>query len=504
MPIAERYPSGISETQLRQTISAQLHSTAVSETFEPDTPGQTQPGEGNPPATLEPQTGALIYYYPPGVNYANPAEQYYYIARPGDTLVALASRFGVEPYQIQSTNTLPEVGLIPPGQQLEIPNVLDGVLPATPLLPDSEVLNSPSSVGFDIKAYLDATDGYLSTYLETVNGQIVSGAEIVDRVSKEASVSPRFLLAFLELRSGWVTQKAVDSQNIRNPIGFYVPDYQGLYLELVLTGNHLNAGYYGWRSGSLTDIKFSDGSRARLNPTINAGTAGVQNLFSKFYRRPSWSQLLYDQGDFMKLYTGMFGDPWARAISAEPLFPADLLQPPLELPFPKGERWSLTGGPHYSWNAGSPRGALDFAPVTGEPACAVSRAWVTASASGTIVRSANNVVVIDLDGDGYEQTGWNVVYVHISEQDKITSGSAVQVGTPIGHPSCERGKNTGTHVHIARKYNGEWLFADERVPFILSGWTVQVGERNYQGTLVKDGQTVSANPGGNTTSIIIR
>lgn len=504
MPVAGRYPSDVSETQLRQTISAQLQSTAISGTSEPNSTGQTQPGEGNLPANPEPGTGALIYYNPPGVDYANPAERYDYIARPGDTLEALASRFGVEPYQIQSTNTVPESGLIPPGQQLEIPNVLEEVLPAPLLLPDSEVLNSPSSVGFDIRAYLDATGGYLSAYQETVNGQIFSGAEIVERVSIEASVSPRILLAFLEFRSGWVTQGDVDPQSIRHPIGFHVPDYQGLYLELVLTGTQLNAGYYGWRNGSLTELKFPDGTRVHLNPTINAGTAGVQNLFSKFYRQPSWLQVLYDQGGFLELYIGMFGDPWARAVSAEPLFPADLIQPPVELPFPEGERWSLTGGPHYSWNAGSPRGALDFAPVTGEPACAVSRAWVTASAPGTIVRSAHNVVVIDLDGDGHEQTGWNIVYLHISERDKIASGSAVQVGTQIGHPSCERGKNTGTHVHIARKYNGEWLFADARVPFILSGWTVQVGERNYQGTLVKDGQTVSANPGGNASSIIIR
>ena len=176
----------------------------------------------------------------------------------------------------------------------------------------------------------------------------------------------------------------------------------------------------------------------------------------------------------------------------------------MELPFTQGELWSLTGGPHYSWNTGSPRGALDFAPVTGEPACAVSRAWVLASAPGKIVRSANNVVVIDLDGDGYEQTGWNIVYVHIAEQDRISQGEQVELDSPIGHPSCERGRVTGTHVHIARKYNGEWLFSDERLPFVLSGWEVRVGPRNYQGELFKDGQTVSADSAGRSSSSIMR
>jgi hypothetical protein len=120
------------------------------------------------------------------------------------------------------------------------------------------------------------------------------------------------------------------------------------------------------------------------------------------------------------------------------------------------------------------------------------------------VRSAQNVVVIDLDGDGHEQTGWNIVYVHIAEQDSIGMGEYVDLDQPIGHPSCERGRATGTHVHIARKYNGEWLFADERLPFTLSGWEVVVGSNNYQGQLVRDGQTVSASPSGNASTSIVR
>jgi hypothetical protein len=55
-----------------------------------------------------------------------------------------------------------------------------------------------------------------------------------------------------------------------------------------------------------------------------------------------------------------------------------------------------------------------------------------------------------------------------------------------------------------RKYNGEWLPADGPLPFVLSGWEVEEGKRIYEGYLLKDGQTVSANPGGSHTSIIIR
>jgi hypothetical protein len=204
------------------------------------------------------------------------------------------------------------------------------------------------------------------------------------------------------------------------------------------------------------------------------------------------------------LYAVLFGDPWNRASESEPLLPLDLAQPYLLLPFSTGERWSFTGGPHRSWNAGSPRGALDFSPVTGEPACTTSRAWVTASAQGIITRASDNVVAIDLDGDGREQTGWVLVYLHIVPGDDIQAGMAVEADEPLGHPSCERGNSTGTHIHIARKYNGEWLPAGEPLPFTLSGWETQMGERNYQGELMKGDQTISANPGGPSSSLIIR
>jgi hypothetical protein len=114
------------------------------------------------------------------------------------------------------------------------------------------------------------------------------------------------------------------------------------------------------------------------------------------------------------------------------------------------------------------------------------------------------VVVIDLDGDGFEQTGWTLVFLHVADYERIPDGAWVNTDDPIGHPSCERGNSTGTHVHLARKYNGEWLEADGPLPFILSGWQVQKGTRSYEGYLVKGNERVTANPGGSGISIISR
>jgi hypothetical protein len=59
-------------------------------------------------------------------------------------------------------------------------------------------------------------------------------------------------------------------------------------------------------------------------------------------------------------------------------------------------------------------------------------------------------------------------------------------------------------VHIARKYNGEWIAADGPLPFSLSGWEVEAGQKSYQGQLIKDGRVISANPGGPSSSVITR
>jgi hypothetical protein len=113
-------------------------------------------------------------------------------------------------------------------------------------------------------------------------------------------------------------------------------------------------------------------------------------------------------------------------------------------------------------------------------------------------------VVLDLDGDGREQTGWVLLYLHVAAKDRVQPGTVLNTNDRVGHPSCEGGFSTGTHVHLARKYNGEWIGADGPLPFVLSGWQVVYGARPYAGTLVKGDQTVTAQPDGSHTSLITR
>ncbi len=427
-----------------------------------------------------------------------------YWTQPGDYLEALSARFGVSPDLINPPQ--PARGFLLPGQELTIPNVLGEAPYTSALLPDSAVIYSPQAAVFNVEAFVKQAGGFLSTYQEQVEvGENLNGSAIVQRVALESSINPQLLLAVLEFRSGWVRGQPADPAQVAYPIGFYVPDYHGLYLELSLVAKQLNIGYYGWRQGTGTDLIFPDYSHMRFSPGLNAGSVALQNLMSKFYRKQGdWLEALYGPRGMMAVYTAMFGDVWEAAARAGPLFPPDLVQPTLELPFAPGELWSLTAGPHISWRTGTPRGALDFAPITGEPPCAISKAWVTASARGLVVRSDDGVVVLDLDGDGLEQTGWDLVYMHIAAQDRVTTGSWVETDSHLGHPSCEGGQATGTHVHLARKYNGEWLAADGPLPMVLSGWVAVAGELPLDGTLEKDGLIVSAHPDGSAGSTIIR
>jgi hypothetical protein len=381
------------------------------------------------------------------------------------------------------------------------------VASATPnpsaVLPDSEVIDSPTALNFSVQDYVTEAGGYLNVYHQVVNGESLSGAQVVERVAETTSTNPRLLLAVIELRSGWVTGNPT-SPDLGYSLGIEVPDYGGLYLQLSLVGKLLNMGYYGWRQGTLSELQFSDGHVARLDPSLNAGSVAVQYLFARLYKQAEWPDRLYGTDGFISNYESLFGDPWVRAAKVEPLYQAGMPFPELELPFAPGERWALTSGPHPDWNTGTPPGALDFAPITGEPACTVSSAWAQASAAGVVVRASGGVVTLDLDGDRSEQTGWVLLYMHIAKKDRVSPGTHLNSGDRIGHPSCEGGDATGSHVHLARKYNGEWVPAGGEWPFILSGWTVNPGAKAYEGSLVKGDQVVTAHPDGSQGSTIIR
>lgn len=510
-PTSSPHPGSDSDIDQFKTQSAYIFATLQANQQQTGSPSTSSPLSiiNVPPfAGLQTATSEPVQQTKPAATLVpSPIENgdvFTYQAQSGDTLVGLEGRFGVNQEQIASQQPLPQSDLIPPGTLLIIANTIGKTLYPSALLPDSEVIDSPSAKDFNVQEFIQSQGGFLASYQEEVNKQLLSGADIVQRVAFNTSTNPRLLLAVLDYRSHWVTGQPIDPSNLALPLGFYVPEYKGLYLELSLAAKQLNIAYYGWRQGTQTQLDFPSGSSIRLSPGLNAGSVALQMLFSKFYSQSPWADALYGPDNFPNFYQKMFGEPWERAASIEPLFPPALAQPALELPFTAGEQWSLTAGPHPAWNTGTPLGALDFAPVTGEPPCAVSRVWVTASAPGLVVRSADGAVMVDLDSDGYEQTGWDLLYMHVAARDRVAVGTRLNTDDHIGHPSCEGGDATGTHVHVARKYNGEWISAASPLVFELSGWLASPGGRIYEGYLTKGSRIVTAHPDGSSQSTIIR
>lgn len=413
-----------------------------------------------------------------------------YTVKSGDTLAKIALAHQVSVAQILAVNTISNPNLISMGDVFTIPPASVNELATDfKIIPDSELVYGPNAANFDTKAVVQAAGGFLSRYTLLMDEGEFSGSEIVIRVANEYSINPRLLLALLEYTNGWLTNSTPDANSIDYPMGFPDPYRKGLYNQLAWTANNLNRGFYLWLENNLAVWTLADGSVMRINPNINAGTAGVQYFMSLLYGKQQWNAAVGENG-FLSVFEELFGYPFNYAY--EPLLPSELQQPTLSLPFLEGDPWSFTSGPHGGWNDGSAWAALDFAPP-GEPmGCVPSIVPVTASGNGEIVRSGIGAVVQDLDGDGIEQTGWSILYAHIATEGRAEVGEYLRIDDPIGFPSCEGGFSTGTHLHIARRYNGVWIAADGENPFIMDGWIASSAGIEYDGYLSKNGQTIEA------------
>jgi LasA protease len=439
---------------------------------------------------------------------------FHYTVQSGDSLLAIAARFAVPVDQIQAfSGRMSTAGFLSPGQVLLIPE-RNGEWPAARRsFPDGEVVYGPSAAAFDLAAYLRQAGGILSGWHEYLpSTEMTPAPAIIQRVALENSINPRLLLALLEYSCGCVLEKPAKTPQDGLWLGNLAGGYRGLYGQLSWAANQLSMGYYGWRSAAFTSLGPPSGDTPQLSPAENAGSLALEAYFAALlasHARPghgtdwqAWEQALDPQRGFPALYARMFGDAWQRARQAGAQIPGGLQQPALILPFDVGWLWSFTSGPHPAWDTQSVDAALDFAPAATQSGCVPSQAWVTAAASGVVVRSEFGAVIQDLDlpdgqaADGLEQTGWDILYLHVDPNSSVPIGTHLHAGDRIGHPSCVGGRATGTHLHIARKYNGEWMAADGPLPFNLEGWVAHAGDKLYGGTLERPGEVVTANPSG--------
>jgi len=517
-------PSGSSWTPIATLAANQIGGTAapvpvttyLPPTRGPGTPISSPTPDSNalilPTFTAIPVSGAATQ--PPAVTGTTGPQSY--TVEPGDFPGSIAAKFNISVDDLLAANKLDKNSIIYPGDVLTIPGTDNRTQQAPTatsapqlassdffkIIPDSELVAGPLTSLLDVEAYVKKQAGYLSFFTQDVDGETLSGAQILKKVSQDYSVNPRLLLAVLEYRSQWVSNPNPAPSTYDYPIGYVDAFHTGFYRQMTWTANALNEGFYRWREGKISQWKLSDETTIVPQPGINAGTAAIQNMFSYLDDQATWKIDTGPDGVFAS-YAALFGYPFDFAI--EPVLPAVLSQPTLDLPFAAGETWQFTGGPHAGWDTGSAWAAIDFAPP-GEPnGCGENDAWVTAMAPGLIVRSKTGAVVEDLDGDGLEQTGWTILYMHIESRDRVNPGQFVQPGDRIGHPSCEGGLANATHVHVARRYNGVWIpAADPQMPLAMDGYVTSGNDTEYDGWLTKGQTVIEAVDGHNTTNQITR
>jgi hypothetical protein len=429
-----------------------------------------------------------------------PGELVSYTAQTGDTLPALAVRFNTTVEEILIANSfIPEnATTMPPGMPMDIP-IYYRALWGNPyqMLPDTVFVNGPDAALFKTSSFIAEQQGWLADYSAWAFNGTRTAAEIIDYVAVQYSISPKVLLALLEYMGGGCSNPVLEEFDKDHILGLTSNFWRGVYLQLSYASNILNDGYYRWRDGDLIEFELEDGSLVRPDPWQNAASVALQYYFSQVMN-PQDFQFAIGSDGFAKTFEDLFGNPR----TTEPHIPGSLAQPEMQLPYINDVGWAYTGGPHTAWGSMAPWAALDFAPPSEVTGCYPSLEPTTAVADGLIVRDGVGIVVLDLDRDGDERTGWVVFYLHIAEDGRIPVGTEVKSGDFLGYPSCEGGRSTGTHVHIARKYNGEWITADGVIPFDLSGWKPLRGEAPYKGWLVKGDVMIVANTNPDNRSTI--
>lgn len=339
-------------------------------------------------------------------------------------------------------------------------------------LQDGELVLGPAERDFDTARFLAGAGGSLAAPVF----RDAAAAATIDRVAREHSIARKLLIALVELEA---------DQGAGRPLA----------MQVGLMASWLADGYYGRKYRGTDGLVFADG---RVQADDAAGGTAHRALAYYLARSTPSAALPARLEAFAQTYRRLFGE---SAVLPPPLPQADFAQPPLLLPWPEGETWHYTGGPHGAWGIATAWGALDFAPPS-MVGCRAAPEWVVAAAPGLVTFSEEGLVLVDMDGDGYDGTGWGLAYLHMATVERIAAGTRVQAGDRIGHPSCEGGIADGAHVHFARRYNGEWLpAAGGPAPMNLSGWTFSSYGSEYDGGMTHPAQgdrmaVTSRRPGG--------
>ena len=132
-----------------------------------------------------------------------------YVVQPGTRSAPSRTSTAITMDELNAANPSVNPNALEVNQALTIPGGALRYTPANKLIPDSElvysVLRQPISTW---RRPSSSRQGFLKAYSEDIgDGQIMSGVEIIDFVATNYSVNPRLLLALLEYRGQWLSDR---------------------------------------------------------------------------------------------------------------------------------------------------------------------------------------------------------------------------------------------------------------------------------------------------------
>ncbi|UCG25432.1 MAG: peptidoglycan DD-metalloendopeptidase family protein, partial [Chloroflexota bacterium] len=356
------------------------------------------------------------------------------------------------------------------------------------LISDSLFLYASSVLDFDIQAFLETQPGPLAGHVEEIDGEPWTAAESIQYNAMMFGLNPQLILTLLEAQA-----QVIGDANASVPLVSNGPERsqaeETFHNYVRQLAQQALLAYDNHRHGVVdSQLVFPDGEALTVPDSLNAGTYAVGASLSGSISHPQWQTWVGGSDPlFVEQFGRWFGDPLEdpdRRANAATLALSGYI-----LPFPIGQTWYYTGGPHYygggtpgcTYGSGCPRpwSSLDVAqpemiacPDGSYPA----HRWLVAAKSGDVIQSSQALIVID------HRDGWRTYYSHVSSADKRGMGP-IDRGDQLGHPSCEvepGGFTTGVHVHFALYQVGVGFVDLNGRSF--SGWTV--GEAShYNGTM---------------------
>lgn len=315
---------------------------------------------------------------------------------------------------------------------------------------DADFVYGPALLDFDVRAYL-----------ATAAPHLVPHAAAISHWAGHYSISPKVLLALLEMQSSAVSNAVA----LADPSAGLVAGNAGEQIRNLLMS--LFVDFYAFREASAGQPR-----------ALNAATFALLNLF----RSAAPAGISADVADvartrFLDAYTRLFPSPALAAVVAE--VPGGALPPSnfLQFPWKNNSSWFFNGTHTTSGSGSSPMSSIDFTRTW-------SLIWGNSTSTDYVVAAHAGVVTkySDCNVRVTAPNGFSTQYYHL-EGVVVLSGQQVTANQTIGvyaddqaSALCQGGSSTGPHVHFSLLEGGVYASLDG---VQLSNFLVHAGRTSY-------------------------